>query len=64
MITILGLSSKSETLVLILVRFLKESRVETLSENLRVGRDEGVDRFGAVFVSAGRQLGISSVRPL
>jgi len=32
--------------------------------NLRVRRSEGIDRLGAVFVSAGRQLGMSSVRPV
>ena len=63
-IIILGMSSKSETSVLRWVRIWKESCVDMVSVNLRVRRSEGIDRLGAVFFSAGRQLGMSSVRPV
>lgn len=63
-IIMLGMSSKSETSVLRWVRVWTESCVEMVCGNLRVRRSEGIDRLGTVFVSACRQLGMSSVRPV
>lgn len=58
------MSSKSEISVLRWVRIWAETCVELFCRNLRVCRSEGIDRLSAVFVSAGRQFGMSSVRPV